>query len=283
MTNFRGLSYMPLHIDRLQQSKTWAVCRRQPELAFYLINLWCRAWRGDPPGTLENDDDVLMAAAQCEPSRWDEMKPKLLRGWESCIDGRLRHPAMADMVQQTLDWKEAQRQRTEAARQKRLQNRNSSVDALSQSSDRAATEQRQECHMLQGKVREGNKKESIPHADARVIQTAVVDEVKVAFEKYNQAAGLLGLPTAGKLTPQRRQKIGIRLRDGGMPAWEKALSAIGASAFLQGENTHGWRADLDFICQEKSWRKLQEGSYSRGAVRKSDSYDDTPLLSGAIP
>ena len=55
-----------------------------------------------------------------------------------------------------------------------------------------------------------------------------------------------------------------------MPAWEKALSTIGGSAFLQGENDRGWRADLDFICQEKSWRKLQEGSYSRGQVTEPE-------------
>ncbi|MFG1399861.1 DNA methyltransferase [Roseixanthobacter pseudopolyaromaticivorans] len=36
----RCLPYMPLQIERLRKSKAWLRCKRRPELAFYLMNLW---------------------------------------------------------------------------------------------------------------------------------------------------------------------------------------------------------------------------------------------------
>jgi hypothetical protein len=42
--------YMPLYIQRLQRSKAWLRCKRRPELAFYMVNLWMRAWHEVPAG-----------------------------------------------------------------------------------------------------------------------------------------------------------------------------------------------------------------------------------------
>jgi hypothetical protein len=93
-----GLNYMPLQINRLRNSKAWLTCKRTPELGFYMVNLWMRAWQEKPAGSIEYDPDVLADAAGCYPQRWDEVQDTVLRGWVLCSDGRLYHPVVAEVV-----------------------------------------------------------------------------------------------------------------------------------------------------------------------------------------
>lgn len=87
-----------------------------------------------------------------------------------------------------------------------------------------------------------------------------------AFNLYNETALRVGIPQAATLTPQRRKSIAARMREhGGIEAWKRALANIERSAFLQGSNDRGWRADLDFLLQAKSFTKVVEGSYGNGA------------------
>jgi hypothetical protein len=37
------------------------------------------------------------------------------------------------------------------------------------------------------------------------------------------------------------------------------------SRHCRGENDRGWKADLDFVCQQRSWRRLLEGAYGNDA------------------
>ncbi len=37
LTDFQ---FMPLDVARLRRSKAWLICKRRPELAFYMMNLW---------------------------------------------------------------------------------------------------------------------------------------------------------------------------------------------------------------------------------------------------
>jgi hypothetical protein len=93
-----GLPYMPLYLDRLQRSKSWARARRNPALAFYMINLWAAAWRGTPAGSLEDDDDILCTAAMCDPLQWNAVRADLMRGWLRCSDGRVYNPTICDVA-----------------------------------------------------------------------------------------------------------------------------------------------------------------------------------------
>lgn len=85
-----------------------------------------------------------------------------------------------------------------------------------------------------------------------------------AFEAYNATALRCGIPQAAKFTPDRKRKIIARLRDYGLEGWERALANIEKSAFLTGGTDHGFRADLDFMLQAKSFGKLHDGSYGNG-------------------
>lgn len=112
----RGLQYMPLFVERLQRSKAWVRCKRRPELAFYLMNLWMRAYREVPAGSIENDDDILADAAMCGPDEWDVIRAEVLRGWEE-IDGRLYHPVVTEIATNASATVKGNKNRTAAARE----------------------------------------------------------------------------------------------------------------------------------------------------------------------
>lgn len=107
-----------------------------------------------------------------------------------------------------------------------------------------------------------------------------VSSEELAFEAWNALAAALGLPRAQFLTPERRRKIRTRLAEcGGLDGWRDALAKIRGSPWCQGENDRGWRADLDFLLQRKSFTKLMEGSYDgrsgRAQTAKRNSIHDT--------
>lgn len=92
----------------------------------------------------------------------------------------------------------------------------------------------------------------------------VTEDAQIAFGAYNDAAKRAGWPKAQTLTKARASSLKARLKEcGGLDGWHEALSKAEASPHLCGQNDRGWRADLDFILQQKSFTKLMEGSYDR--------------------
>ncbi len=87
--------------------------------------------------------------------------------------------------------------------------------------------------------------------------------VSQAFENYNLVAGDLGLPRAEKLTPERRRKLRVRLKDHGIDGWNSALVALEDQPFLLGKGPRGWRASLDFLLQPTSFTKVLERAYAQ--------------------
>ncbi|WP_312222585.1 DUF1376 domain-containing protein [Rhizobium rhizoryzae] len=124
----RCLPYMPLVIETLRKSKTWLRCRRRPELGFYLINLWMRAWHEVPAGSIEDDDDVLADAAMCSPEHWPEVKAILLEGWEA-RNGRIFHKTVTDLATEAATKLRGNKKRTEEARKVAEERRRASTAA----------------------------------------------------------------------------------------------------------------------------------------------------------
>jgi hypothetical protein len=122
-SDLRSFPFMPLEVDRLRKSRAWLRAKRDPEIAFYLINLWTASWHELPAGSLEDDDEVLADRAMCEPKRWDRIKEKAMRGWVKCSDGRLYHATVAEKVHTAWEDKLAQRARTEAGREAKRKKR----------------------------------------------------------------------------------------------------------------------------------------------------------------
>lgn len=91
------------------------------------------------------------------------------------------------------------------------------------------------------------------------------DEAVQAFEAWNEIANRHGLPTASKLTDQRKAALQRRVKDaGGIEAFTGLIRVIPQSPFLMGNNPRGWKASLDFIAQPSSFEKLRDGIYHGG-------------------
>lgn len=85
--------------------------------------------------------------------------------------------------------------------------------------------------------------------------------VERAFEVFSEVAGMCSIPVPRSLTADRRRKIEARLREHGENVWREACQKLAASPFCNGKNDRGWIADLDFLCQPKSFNRLIEGGY----------------------
>lgn len=111
-----AFKFMPLEVQRLRRSKAWLICKRKPELAFYMLNLWTASWHELPAGSLEDDEDVLADAAMCSPEKWAKVRRDVMRGWVKHSDGRLYHPVVAEKVMDSWHGRVMDRWRKECDR-----------------------------------------------------------------------------------------------------------------------------------------------------------------------
>jgi hypothetical protein len=101
--------------------------------------------------------------------------------------------------------------------------------------------------------------------------------VTIVVEAFAETAKRSGLSVPRSIDKRRRQAIGIRLRENGLPAVLEAITKIGASRFCCGENDRGWRADIDFLLQPKSFTALLEGKYDNRLGVKPQGRERTIL------
>ncbi|WP_234836277.1 DNA replication protein, partial [Sinorhizobium meliloti] len=95
-----------------------------------------------------------------------------------------------------------------------------------------------------------------------------VDQVVTAFSEMARQSGL-SVPRA--VTASRRRSLLLRIEEHGLTAVLDAIERIGRSRFCRGENDRGWRADLDFLCQPKSFVSILEGKYDDRPLQQSQS------------
>lgn len=135
---------MPLEIKRLQDSKAWLACKRQPELAFYMLNLWMAAWHQVPAGTLEDDDELLCDKAGCQIDRWPDVREAALRGFVKGDDGRLHHPVVEEKARDAEAYRQRQR---DAANARWHGHGNATADAAAHPTAQAAAKRRKAAGM----------------------------------------------------------------------------------------------------------------------------------------
>lgn len=87
------------------------------------LTLWVKSWDQVPAGSLPVDDVALCRLAELgrDLKSWKKIKTGAMRGWILCTDGRMYHPTVAEGVNNALDAKVAQRNKTSAARIAALQ------------------------------------------------------------------------------------------------------------------------------------------------------------------
>lgn len=82
------------------------------------VTLWLKSWDQVPAGSLPDDDIELCRLAELarDMKTWKKVKAGALRGWVVCSDLRLYHPVVAEGVNNALEAKTAQREKTAKAR-----------------------------------------------------------------------------------------------------------------------------------------------------------------------
>jgi hypothetical protein len=119
---FTALHYVPIYSQRLFDSTLFAVATADEFRAAFC--LWLKSWTQAPAGSLPNDDRELcyLAGLAGNLHKWGKVKRMALRHWQVCDDGRLYHPVVAELVIQSWNIINAQKNRTRAARLKRWNN-----------------------------------------------------------------------------------------------------------------------------------------------------------------
>lgn len=76
-----------------------------------LLMMWYQAWKQVPCGSMPADDDVIRAKCRIPVSRWEELRPILLRGWWLGEDGRLYHDTVVERVREMLAYRQKEADR----------------------------------------------------------------------------------------------------------------------------------------------------------------------------
>lgn len=96
-------------------------------------------------------------------------------------------------------------------------------------------------------------------------QPLTIEEV---VEDWNAMATQTDLPICRKITTARRRAFKARLREyPDMADWQRAFLCIRNTPWMHGENDRGWKADIDFLLQAKSFTKLTEEAYGQAKRR----------------
>ena len=92
--DLRGLTYMPLDVQRLRDSDLALISTGDEFKAAVL--LWSVSWAQVPAASLPDDDRLLAALVHLDPKAWKKVRGVAMRGWVKCSDGRLYHPVVAE-------------------------------------------------------------------------------------------------------------------------------------------------------------------------------------------
>lgn len=212
LRHFKG---MTLEIERLRRSSAWRACKRNPELAFYMLNLWLASWHEVPAASLENDDDALCDLAMCSPDRWAEVSTDVLRGWIECSDGRLYHPVVAEVALHAF----GKSQKSKKAIQERWKNNEKNTDVQRPKNERNTKKEKKERKEDTGE-REDNST-SVGFADSHPD-----DEIPVSLPKPKTAAtrstGCDAFDAAWKLWPRPGRERSAKAK--ALKAWRRAAT-----------------------------------------------------------
>lgn len=194
-TDLRDFGYMPLDVLRLRDSDLASV--PNAEVFRVAVLSWCVGWHQVPAASLPDDDPALarLLGFGRDLVGWRKVREEGgLRGWVKCSDGRLYHPVVAEKANEAWEAKQAQRSRTEAARQARQGQSQQQSHAQLQKTSQTKSQ------------RLSQKKNAQSQDDSTPVTTSVTEskgrEGKGEERKGEQAASCLpreaGLPAAGQ-------------------------------------------------------------------------------------
>jgi uncharacterized protein YdaU (DUF1376 family) len=214
-------------------------------------------------GPLPDDDEYLSGVARLDQKAWKRIRPTLERFFE--IDAGFWHHGRIDAeiakANRISEARQNAGKRGGEAKANGLANGKQKPTPSQSPSPRKNSDPNGS--VVAAEADDPAEPEEIPVEGEATPARSPPVPVDLAFENWNIAAQELGLPLAKSLTPERRRKLAARLREcGGLDGWIEALEKLENSPFCLGKNDRGWRADLDFMLQPKSFNRLREGAYT---------------------
>jgi hypothetical protein len=304
--DLRSMAWFPLHHKRLRRSSWWLKASDQAkaisvELWCEAYEQVPAASLPDDDIALS----VAAGFGRRDLSGWLAVKAEVMGPWVLCADGRWYHPTLAEIAVETWSTLQDRRRRErEKKRRKRgspgedgddprgtgvvspgeiatqdITGQDTTEDHKSADADSSASPPH---------VQVGNAPDAAPvpegpdygeepemvgvvtvgarHAADLALVPARIDEVRQAFDLYNEAAREHGWSVAEKLTDDRRKKLKARLRSSkGLVGWMQALKQVTESDFLMGRRPGRdgpFKMHLDFLLQSSSFQRLIEGRYA---------------------
>lgn len=224
--------------------------------------------------TIADDAGRLRGASRMLASLlfpYDDDAPKLIDSWlceledENCI---VRYLVDGSQYIQIVKWLEHQKIDRPSA---------SKIPEFDEGSRIVSNDREGSCEDLDL----GPRTKDQERANALVVS----DDVIEAINAYNAIADKAGLPIAQRITDKRKSAVKARLREcGGLDGWHSALAKLEASDWCCGraDRSDGWKADLDFLTQSKSFTRLMEGFYdNRSGHQKRGQSSVDRLKAGA--
>lgn len=300
----RGLGFMPVDVQRLLDSDTFALATGDEFKA--ALTLWFRSWSQVPAGSIPSDPRLLARMASVPLAEWEALAPMALRGWVECEDGRLYHPVVAEKALQAWADRIGYRERSAKAQAARHESfvfqpeefaslrREAAIclerlvpgSALAmgvvlQGDEKAPTgtdaaptrnpPRNDFGSEEKGEDRKGQDSEGIGE-ETTLVEPSGPTPAEQAFALYLDLADELGLAKPRRLDRDRAAKLTLRLTEnGGVEGWASILGLVRQSPHLQGRNDRGWRATFDWLLNPVNLRKVAEGNYLR---------DDSPAPGG---
>lgn len=169
--DLRGYEFMPYYGDRLRESDLNSRATDAEYRAAH--NLWWSAWKQVPAASIPDDDVTLARLADLgrDIRAWSRVRNVALRGFVKCSDGRLYHQVLAPLAVEAWEFRNRQRNRTSAAREAALLQRQSQAgNARSKTSVTEST----------GQDRTGQGQDRESKASTRARKTPLNPDFKVS-------------------------------------------------------------------------------------------------------
>jgi uncharacterized protein YdaU (DUF1376 family) len=248
--------WMPLYIADYLADTADLSCEEHGAYLLLLMHCWRK-------GELPNDDVRLQRICKLSPYKWKNLSP-IIREFFYEKDGVLRHKRIDKERLQAAENRDKKSEIARNAANKRWQK--DDADALHEACPspsptpvvpNGTTEYKPDPPSL---FDDGKDDDDLLALPAICDRSTEGEAVRI----WNETAKSLGLPQCQKLTDARRSRLRKRLSDcGGVEGWRVAMSKVADAAWMHGENSRGWKANIDFVLQESSFTKLMEGAYDR--------------------
>lgn len=234
--------------------------------AYFLLMI--AAWRQDDCG-LPYDDRKLAKIVRLPTRRWDAIKETILEFW-TVEEGRIFQPRLRKEWNYARQKSEANR-KSASARWSKQATENIESGSCKRTTERNAPQPQPQVE----EEPKGSPSQSVRATEASLgefepdpVPTFTPDDL---WRMWNRAAEELGLPKVREMTDARRKRALTMIGKYGRDGFVEAISAIERSTFLRGQTDQQFKADLDFLLQQKSFTRLIEGFYDRSSRANSRS------------